>query len=56
MRIDSCRNCGFESTVKKHCNACSQPIQFQCKHCLKYAEDPIHANCQNEESKVSLAQ
>lgn len=45
MRLDSCRNCGFTLDVKKSCNTCNQPLQFQCKHCMKFAEDPIHTNC-----------
>ena len=30
--------------------------QFQCKHHLKYVEDPIHTNYQYQKSKICSAQ
>lgn len=44
MRIDSCRNCGNELKVIELCQDCDQPIQFQCEHCTKFVDDPIHSH------------
>ena len=45
MRADSCRNCGKQLSVLKYCKICNQPKQIKCEHCFKYADDPIHSNC-----------
>jgi len=42
MRIDSCRNCGSKLKVVELCHECDQPLHFQCEHCRKFVEDPIH--------------
>lgn len=52
MRIDSCRNCGNQLAIKKNCDVCLQPLQFHCLYCSKYAEDPIHTECNS--ARISI--
>jgi len=42
MRIDSCHNCGSELKVIELCSECSEPSHYQCEHCRKFVEDPVH--------------
>lgn len=54
MRIDSCRNCGFELTISKLCKDCGNPIKLDCKHCNRYVDDKIHFSCKTEKKQISL--
>lgn len=45
MRIDSCRKCGIELTIKQNCSICNKSIKFDCKKCYFESEEQIHSLC-----------
>ena len=45
MRVDSCRKCGVELTIKQECSMCNEPIKFNCKRCHFESEERIHSLC-----------
>ena len=45
MRIDSCRKCGIELTIKQKCSICNEPLKFNCKKCHFESEEQIHSLC-----------
>lgn len=49
MRIDSCRKCGTELTIKQKCSICDEPIMFDCKKCHFESEEQIHSLCRSVE-------
>lgn len=51
MRVDSCRNCGNQISVKKHCKVCHQPVQLQCENCQKFLDDPVHSICSQTQER-----
>lgn len=45
MRIDSCRKCGTELTIKQRCSICNKTIKFDCKKCHFESDEQIHSLC-----------
>ncbi|AFS82217.1 hypothetical protein [Candidatus Nitrosopumilus sediminis] len=45
MRVDSCRKCGMELTIKQECSICNEPNKFNCKECYFEPEEQIHSLC-----------
>ncbi|MDH3279130.1 MAG: hypothetical protein OEL84_08570 [Nitrosopumilus sp.] len=45
IRIDCCRKCGMESSVKQRCSICTKPIKFACERCHLETDEQIHSMC-----------
>jgi len=45
IRIDSCRKCGIELSVKQKCSLCTKPIKFACEKCHGETDEQIHSIC-----------
>ncbi len=54
MRIDSCRKCGIEMTIKQKCSTCHEPIKFNCKKCHFESEEQIHSLCKMDDMSHRL--